>query len=86
MVTLYSCILDAKGQPTLWFVVGCGGKSNSFKLLWLSLLPTKKRKALELSQLYPSIFKTLKGSELHDRLWNLAKNKTHSSFYGELQE
>ena len=38
--TLYSYILDAQGQLTLRLVDGCGGKSNSFKLLWKSLLPT----------------------------------------------
>ena len=44
VVTLYSYILDAQGQLTLKLVVGCGEKSNSFKLLWLSLLPAKMRK------------------------------------------
>ena len=40
VTTLYSYILDAQGQLTL--VDGCGGKSNSFKLLWKSLLPTNE--------------------------------------------
>ena len=39
---LYSYILDAQGQLTLSLVDGCGGKSNSFKLLWKSLLPTNE--------------------------------------------
>ena len=42
VTTLYSYILDAQGQLTLWLVDGCGGKSNSFKLLWKSLLPTNE--------------------------------------------
>ena len=56
VTTLYSYILDAKGQLTLYLVVGCGRKSNSFKLLWVSLLPTRMRnihtkmKVLEWSQ------------------------------------
>ena len=33
VTTLYSYILDAQGQLTLELVDGCGGKSNSFKLL-----------------------------------------------------
>ena len=40
--TLYSYILDAQGQLTLQLVDGCGGKSNSLKLLWKSLLPTNE--------------------------------------------
>ena len=40
--TLYSYILDAQGQLTLKLVNGCGGKSNSFKLLWKFLLPTNE--------------------------------------------
>ena len=36
VTTLYSYILDAQGQLTLLLVVGCCGKSNSFKLLWKS--------------------------------------------------
>ena len=55
VTTLYSFILDAQGQLTLWLVDVGGGKSNSFKLLWKSLLPTNeeihsKMKVLELSQ------------------------------------
>ena len=55
VTTLYSFILDAQGQLTLWLADGCGGKSNSFKLLWKSLLPTNeeihsKMKVLEWSQ------------------------------------
>ena len=42
VTTLYSHILDAQGQLTLQLVDGCGGKSNSFKLLWKSLLPTNE--------------------------------------------
>ena len=42
ITTLYSYILDAQGQLTLLLVDGCGGKSNSFKLLWKSLLPTNE--------------------------------------------
>ena len=41
VTTLYSYIIDAQGQLTLWLVDGCGGKSNSFKLLWKSLLPAR---------------------------------------------
>ena len=41
VVTLYSYIFDAQGQLTLQLVDGCGGKSNSFKLLWKSLLPAR---------------------------------------------
>ena len=41
VTTLCSYILDAQGQLTQWQLVdGCGGKSNSFKLLWKSLLTT----------------------------------------------
>ena len=40
VTTLPSYILDAQGQLTL--VDGCGGKSNLFKLLWKSLLPTNE--------------------------------------------
>ena len=42
VTTLYIYILDAQGQLTLWLVDGCGGKSNSSKLLWKSLLPTNE--------------------------------------------
>ena len=42
VTTLYSYILDDQGQLTLELVDGCGGKSNSFKLLWKSLLPTNE--------------------------------------------
>ena len=42
VTTLYSYISDAQGQLTLYLVDGCGGKSNSFKLLWKSLLPTNE--------------------------------------------
>ena len=42
VTTLYSYILDAQGQLTLQLVDGCGGKSNSFKHLWKSLLPTNE--------------------------------------------
>ena len=41
---LKSYILDAQWQLTLKLLVGCGRKSNSFKLLWVSLLPAKMRK------------------------------------------
>ena len=43
----YSYILDAQGQLTLWLVDGCGGKSNSFKLLWKPLLPTNEEDPFE---------------------------------------
>ena len=73
VTTLYSYILDAQGQLTLKLVDGCGGKSNSFKLLLKSLLPIKMRKihskmkVLEWSQQishckYMQIFMMLKGS------------------------
>ena len=68
VTTLYSYILDAQGKLTLQLVVGCGRKSNSFKLLCMSLLPVRMRKihskmkVLEWSQHYQSIFKMLKGS------------------------
>ena len=42
VTTLYSYKLDAQGQLTLYLVDRCGGKSNSFKLLWKSLLPTNE--------------------------------------------
>ena len=42
VTTLHSYILEAQGQLTLLLVDGCGGKSNSFKLLWKSLLPTNE--------------------------------------------
>ena len=42
VTTLCSYILDAQGQLTLYLVDGCGIKSNSFKLLWKSLLPTNE--------------------------------------------
>ena len=41
VTTLYSYIFDAQGQLTLYLVDGCGGRSNSFKLLWKSLLPAR---------------------------------------------
>ena len=44
VTTLYSYILDAQVQLTLLLVVGCGGYSNSFKLLWVVLIPAKLRK------------------------------------------
>ena len=44
VTTLYSYILDAQGQLTLKLGVGSGRKSNSFKLLWMSLLPVRMRK------------------------------------------
>ena len=47
VTTLYSYILDAQGQLTLKLVDGCGGKSNSFKLLWKSLLPTNEEDPLK---------------------------------------
>ena len=43
VTTLYSYILDAQGQLTLLLVDWCGGKSNSFKLLWKSLLTTNEK-------------------------------------------
>ena len=46
VTTLYSYILDAQGQLTL-LVDGCGGKSNSFKLLWKSLLPTNEEDSFQ---------------------------------------
>ena len=39
---LNSYILDDQGQLTLQLVDGLGGKTNSFKLLWKSLLPTNE--------------------------------------------
>ena len=42
VTTLYSYILDAQGQLTQKLVDRCGGKSNSCKLLWKSLLPTNE--------------------------------------------
>ena len=42
VATLYSYILDAQGQLALYLVDGCGGKSNSFKLFWKSLLPSNE--------------------------------------------
>ena len=42
VTTLCSYILDAQGQLTLYLVDGCGIKSNSFKILWKSLLPTNE--------------------------------------------
>ena len=44
VTTLYSYIVDAQGQLTLYLVVGCGRKSNSFKLLWVSVLPARRKK------------------------------------------
>ena len=44
VVTLYSYNLDTQGRLTLLFVVRCGQKSNSSKLLWLSLLPARMKK------------------------------------------
>ena len=44
VTTLYSYILDAQVQLTLLLVVGCGGYSKSFKLLWVVLIPAKLRK------------------------------------------
>ena len=64
---------DAQGKLTSQSDVGSTLNSNSAKLLWLSLLPVRKKKiqsrmkALEWSQHYPKFFKMLKGSELHNR-------------------
>ena len=66
VTTLYSLIVDAQG-------VGCGRKSDSFKLLWVSLLPARMRKihskmkVLEWSQQISDcksmrVFMMLKGS------------------------
>ena len=44
VTTLKSYILDAQWQLTLKLVIWCGRKSNSFKLLWVSLLPARMRK------------------------------------------
>ena len=44
VTTLYSYILDAQVQLTLYLVVLCSGLSNSLKLLWVSLLPARMRK------------------------------------------
>ena len=41
VTTLYSYIFDAQGKLILKLVDGCGGESNSFKLLWKSLLPAR---------------------------------------------
>ena len=59
---------DGQGQLTPQSMVGSGQISNSFKTLWLSLLPAKikkiltKMKALDCSQHYTFIFQMLKGS------------------------
>ena len=41
---LYFNFSDTQGQLTQQLVVESGRNSNSFKLLWLSLLPAKMRK------------------------------------------
>ena len=56
LTTLYINFSNAQGQLTPKTVMGFGRNSNSFKLLWLSLLPARmmkihlKIKALECSQ------------------------------------
>ena len=58
---------DAQGQLTRQSLVRSGRISNSSEMLWMSLLLASKKniqskmKALEWSQHYTSIFKTLKG-------------------------
>ena len=58
---------DAQGQLTPQSLVRSGRISNSFKMLWMSSLPTSMKKirskieALECSQHYTSIFQTRKG-------------------------
>ena len=58
---------DAQGQLTLPSTFRSGQISTSSKTLWLSFLPTKKKKirsqieALECSQHYASIFQTCNG-------------------------
>ena len=59
---------DAQGQLTQQSEVGSTLSSNSFKFLWLSLLPERMKKiqskvrALKRSQYYSSVLKILKGS------------------------
>ena len=59
---------DVQGQLTQLLVMGSGRNSNSFKLLWLSLLPARhpKIKALDCSQFSHDksmkIFQMFKGS------------------------
>ena len=55
VVTIYIFIKDARGQLISYSVVWCGQNSKPFKLLCMSLLPTRKKihsnmKAVELSQ------------------------------------
>ena len=71
---------------------GCGGKSNSFKLLWKSLLPTNeedpfKMKVLEWSQQISNcnsmqIFYDAQGKLTPQSKVGSTLNLTHPSFYG----
>ena len=75
-------IPNAQGQLTPLSVVEHACHSNSSKLVWLFLLSARmkmiklKTKALDWSQHYSSIFKTLNASKLHCRWWDLAKNSS----------
>ena len=94
VTTLYNCyILDAQGQLTLQLKDGCGRKSNSFKLLWKSLLPARMRKihskmkVLEWSKLISycksvQIFYDAQGKLTPQSKVCSALTLTHSSFYG----
>ena len=73
LTTLHIDFSNAQGQLTQQLVMGSGRNANSFKLLWLSLLPARlnkiqsKMKALECSQHFShykskEIFQTFKGS------------------------
>ena len=77
---------NIQGQLTLQSRVESGSNSNSFKMLWLSLLlPRMKKirsklKALEWPQYKIFIFQTLQGSELRSQRSDLAKILTHPRY------
>ena len=54
--------LDAQGQVTLWFVVGSGQISNSFKLFCMSLLPASMKRIRSKTAYKISFLLTMKAS------------------------
>ena len=90
VTTLYSYILDAQGKLTLQLVVGCGRKSNSFKLLWVSMLPVRMRiihskmMVLEWSQHYQSILRCSRAANSIIVVGTLMKFKLIQAFIAVL--
>ena len=76
---------DARGQLTLQSMIGFGKFSNFFEILWLSLLPAKmkkirfKKKALECSQRFTSIFQMKRAD--NSGVGGGIEIRTHPSFH-----